>query len=185
MTGSEDKSQNERVQGVVVEPGEVPDAFGSEFSSIGAPVQSALNGLKLALCLTGAAVALIAYFFSPLVAGKVLVSAIFLTIALICLTIVFKRKWLLANLVELEEIGYLLQEEAILNMMQARHGLAMVQAKLAAASQPNDNSLNSELLRNVGPLITMLMKKETSKMSWAMFGFKIAKSAFAAIKQRR
>ncbi len=92
MTGSEDKSPNESVQGVVVEPGDAPDAFGSEFSSIGAPVQSALNNLKVALCLVGAAVALIAYFFSPLVAGKILVSAIFLTIAIICLAIVFKRK---------------------------------------------------------------------------------------------
>lgn len=150
------------------------------------PIETYLSLFKVGLLVACVVVAAIAYFFGPLVAAKIIVSTTFLVLALLCVVVFFARKWILINLIELEEMGYLIQEQTMLNSVQAREGLRMLRMKIEASAQPvADVALMPELMRHTGPLINMLIKKEKSRVTWAMFGFKVAKSAFDAFKQRK
>lgn len=167
--------------------GSIADSVASAAAeSIIPPIETYLGYFKVALIAGCIAVGAIAYFFGPLVAAKIMVSTIFLTLALTCVVVFFARKWILINLIELEEMGYLIQEQTMLNSIQAREGLRMLRMKIEASAQPAaDIAMIPELMRHAGPLFNMLMKKEKSRLNWALFGFKVAKSAFDAYKQRK
>jgi hypothetical protein len=191
MTRSSEQFEHVKtIDGVVVDAHEAPspppafveDSVIAEYAAI---IEAVLRLSKKVLWVVAALVVLIAFVYGLLIAAKILLALIFLAIAGVCITIVIRLEWLIANLREVEEIGYLLQEETILSCMQARQGLSLVQAKIYSAMQPGESSLMPELIRNVGPLLNMIMKKETSMMSWAMFGFKIVKSAVEVARQRK
>lgn len=148
------------------------------------PLESYLKIFKLIILLTVVAFALLAVFFGALVAAKVIVCAIFLALALSCLAVVLYRQTALVNLIELEKLSYLLQQEIELGCIEARQGLNIIQSKLNSAAHPPQTSSREDLLKYVGPLVSMLIKKEKSKLNWAMFGFKIASNVAKIIKQR-
>jgi len=143
------------------------------------------NRFRVGAVILVVAIFALAVMFGPLTAAKVLVALIFASLALVCLAVVVFRDWLLLNLKEVEEIGYFFDEMTKHDAGQARIALEMLNERLDASIHPVEAAAIPELLRNIGPLVRLLIKKETSTMSWVMFGAKLAKNAFDVFKQRK
>ncbi|HEY9773201.1 MAG TPA: hypothetical protein V6C81_05270 [Planktothrix sp.] len=130
-------------------------------------------------------IAIIGVAFNPITAAKIVCVTVFGGLALTCLGVVLFRKWILVQLITLEEMGFLLQEETIVGARQARVQMRTVQERLDQSLHPVEVAILPELMKNVGPLVNMLLKKEKSTVNWVMFGLKIGKQAFDAFKQRK
>ena len=148
------------------------------------PIDAYFNIFKITIVSVVVVFALIAIFLGPLVAAKIIVALAFLKMAILGAIVVIFRKTILINLIELEEMGYLLQQETMVGCVEARQGLNLIHAKILSAAHPKEVAAARDLFKYAQPLITMLMKNEKSKLNWAMFGFKIAKDAFNIIRQR-
>lgn len=137
----------------------------------------------IGLIVLSVAIAAGLFFIGPLSTAKALIASIFAVIGLIFFGIVLFSRSILAELITLEELGYLVQEETIVGARDARRMLSNVRSKLDMGLHPDPADL-PDLIRHVGPLVGLLMRKEKSVMSWAMFGFKFAKNAFDIYRQR-
>jgi hypothetical protein len=149
------------------------------------PLQSYLARIGILIGAYLAAMAIIAIKYSPLTAAKVICITVFSLLALIALTVVILRKRILLELITLEEMGFLLQEETMVNARETRKKLEALQERLDVSAHPVEAAIMPELMKHVGPLIGMLVKKETGTLNWVMFGVKLAKDAFGAWKQRK
>lgn len=130
-------------------------------------------------------IAIIGYAYGALTAAKIVVVTVFGGLALVALGIIIFRKWILVQLITLEEMGFLLQEETIVGARTTRVRLRTLQERLDTATHPAEVAIIPELVKNIGPLINMIVKKETGTVGWVMFGLKVAKNAFDAFKQRK
>jgi hypothetical protein len=121
----------------------------------------------------------------PLPTAKILVAGIFATLALVSLAVVLLRPWLEELMYEIEELGYFFAEMTRHDAQQARAALVMLNERLDSQLHPLEAAVIPELLKNFGPIVSMLMKKEKSTMSWLMLGAKVAKNAFDVFKNRK
>jgi hypothetical protein len=150
-----------------------------------APIKDYINKAWIGLLLVILAFAGISIYWGPLTAAKVLVAAILFGMSVAFVVIFICRKTILAELITLEEMGFYLQEEIVLNCNDARKNLYTLREKIEAKANPVTAALMPEMLKYVGPLATMLMKKETGTLKWLMLGLKIGKNAFDSWKQRK
>jgi hypothetical protein len=86
---------------------------------------------------------------------------------------------------EIEDIGYFFNDMTMHDAQQARAALQMLNERLDSQLHPVEAAVIPELLKNFGPLVRMLMKKEKSTLSWLMLGAKVAKNAFDVFNQRK
>jgi hypothetical protein len=149
------------------------------------PLQSYLARTSIAVAAYLAVMAFIACKYDPITAAKVICITIFSLLALVALTVTILRKRILLELITLEELGFLLQEETLVNARETRKKLEALQERLDATAHPVEAAIMPELVKHVGPLIGMLVKKEKGTLNWVMFGMKLAKDAFGAWKQRK
>jgi hypothetical protein len=152
------------------------------------PVSTIMWGLdlltKLVIVLI-IAIAVCAFTLGPLTTAKILVAGIFATLALVSIAVVILRPWLIELMREIEDIGYFFNEMTVHDAQQARAALEMLNDRLDAQLHPVEAAVIPELLKNFGPLVRMLMKKEKSTLSWLMLGAKVAKNAFDVFNQRK
>jgi hypothetical protein len=149
------------------------------------PLQSYLTTTGIAVGIYLLVMAFIAVKYDPITAAKVICITIFSALALVAFAVTILRKRILLELITLEELGFLLQEETLVNARQARKKLEALQERLDITAHPVEAAIMPELVKHVGPLIGMLVKKETGTLNWLMFGAKVAKNAFDAWKQRK
>jgi hypothetical protein len=150
-----------------------------------APIKDYINKAWIGLVAVILIFAAVSLYYGPLVAAKVLVSLILFGMSITFIVIYVNRKPLLAELITLEEFGYYLQEEIVLNANEARAGLYAIRQKLEGRANAVPAALMPQLLKYVGPVATMLMKKETGTLKWVMLGLKIGKNAFDVMKKKK
>jgi hypothetical protein len=150
-----------------------------------APIKDYINKAWIALIAVIFVFVSVSLYYGPLVAAKVLVSLILFGMSITFIVIYLYRKPLLAELITLEELGYYLQEEIVLNANQARTGLYAIRQKLESRAHAVPVELMPQLLKYIGPVATMLMKKETGTLKWVMLGLKIGKNAFDVMRKKK
>jgi uncharacterized protein YebE (UPF0316 family) len=131
------------------------------------------------------AIALGLFFLGAMTTAKILVAGIFVALAVGAVAVIVLRPWLIELLKEVEDLGYFANDMAMHDAQQARAALQMLNERLDSQLHPIEASVLPELLKNVGPLVKMLMNKEKSTLSWLMLGAKVAKNAFDVFKQYR
>ena len=156
-------------------------SFVDDFKQVVALVVAACT---LGLLVLAAAILAGIALAGPMATAQALIGTILIVFGFVCLAVVIFHRAILMELITLEELGYLVQEETIVGARDARRLLANIRSKLDAGLHPGAAEL-PDLLRHMGPLVGMLMRKEKNVLSWAMFGMKVAKNAFDIYRQQQ
>ena len=188
MSANENDNSNEQSVAVVLTPSshdvEATITGFADFVSHPPPIMHYLDIFNKSVLVFIIAMVVMVFAFGPLITAKVMVAGIFAGLALVCIIVAVLRDWILMQLRDVEEMGYFFNDLTKHDAQQARVALSMLNERLDSHLHPVEAAVLPELLRNVGPLVRLLMKKEKSTMSWVMLGAKVAKNAFDIFKNR-
>lgn len=137
----------------------------------------------VALLANALVIAAIGFFFTPIVACKVLFVEITLILSMICILIVLFNRIIQNELIHLEVLAIQGQDEAKAGMRQARHSLAMIRTKVEDTFSPKDTTLH-ELYTNVLPMVQLFVAKEKNLLRWGHLTWRVANNIINIVNAR-
>jgi hypothetical protein len=129
------------------------------------------------------AIALIAYFFTPIVACKVLFVEITLILSLICLLIVLFNRLIQNELIHLEVLAIQGQDEAREGLRHGRQALQLISKKMDETFHPQDDTLH-ELYGNLMPMVQLFINKEKNLLRWGHLSWRVANNIISILNSR-
>lgn len=114
-----------------------------------------------------------------MVAGKIVLVVILLLFSFLALyTLINARKWH-QELISLEHQALLARDDAMFEFMSARAAIEAAKERVYARHRKQSQSdMTEQIVKNVGSLLWLLLRKEQSLVQWGMVGAKLARSAF-------
>jgi len=130
------------------------------------------------------AIALIAYYYTPIVACKVLFIETSLLLSLFCIAIVFFNRIIQNELIHLEVLAIQGQDEAREILRHGRGALHQIQVKMEETLHPHEDDTMHELFSNMVPIVQLFVNKEKNLLRWGMFSWKVANNAIRLFNSR-
>jgi Tfp pilus assembly protein PilN len=114
-----------------------------------------------------------------MVVGKVVLVIILLLFSFLCLySLINARKWH-QELINMEHQALLARDDAMFEFMSARAAIEAAKERVYARhNKQSQSEFTEQVVKNVGSLLWMLLRKEQSLVQWGMVGAKLARSAF-------
>jgi hypothetical protein len=119
------------------------------------------------------AIALIAYFYTPIVACKVLFIEITSTLSLLCIAIVFFNRIIQNELIHLEVLAIQGQDEARQGLRQGRHALQLIGKKMDETFHPQEDTM-----------LQLFITKEKNLLRWGHLSWRVANNVISILKAR-
>jgi hypothetical protein len=130
------------------------------------------------------AIALIGYYYTAIVACKVLFIEITLLLSLLCIGIVLFNRIIQNELIHLEVLAVQGQDEAREILKQGRGALHQIQMKMQETLHPHEEDAMHELFSNMVPMVQLFVSKEKNLLRWGMFSWKVANNAIRLFNSR-
>ncbi|MDR3612223.1 MAG: hypothetical protein P4L53_01570 [Candidatus Obscuribacterales bacterium] len=135
------------------------------------------------LALNALAIALIGYYFTPIVACKVLFVEITVILSLLCLLIVLFNRIIQNELIHLEVLAIQGQDEARQGLRQGRHALQLISKKMDETFHPQEDTMH-ELYSNLMPMVQLFITKEKNLLRWGHLSWRVANNVISILNAR-
>jgi hypothetical protein len=136
------------------------------------------------LTINAVAIALIAYYYTPIIACKVLFIEITLLLSLLCIVIVLFNRLIQNELIHLEVLAMQGQDEAREILRQGRGAMHQIQMKMEETLHPHEEDTMHELFSNLIPMVQLFINKEKNLLRWGLFSWKVANNAIRLFNSR-
>jgi len=148
-------------------------------------IRQILIRVAIGVALNVLALIAVAIMVDPLFSAKILLIEIMLAASLICLGIAFFANDIMDVLKELEALADMSRDQLFVELNMVREQMESLRLRLVHDQQVlQTTSALPDLLKSIGPLAMLLLKRETNPVSWGMVGWKVAQNAMAFFKER-
>jgi hypothetical protein len=121
----------------------------------------------------------------PPLSGKILLLELMLPTSVVCLAIAYYANPIVDKLQEMELLADLARDQAFVELATIRENMESLRARFVHDEHVlRSSSALPDLLKSIGPLAMLLLKKETSAVQWGMVGWKVAQNAMTFFKER-
>lgn len=111
-----------------------------------------------------------------LLLAKVLVSVMFVVLGLVALVALSNAQRWREELMIAEAQMDIMRDEVLVAGMMARAQMSEARERMRRNPEKEHSEVMASLMKQAMPLITMVMKKERSAMTWGLAGFKLMRS---------
>ena len=142
--------------------------------------------VTIAFAVNALVIAVVAFFFTPLVAAKCLFIEVSIILGIVCIAIFLFRPDISQLLTTLEMLAEDGRDETVLQMRLGREQLRAVRQRLEDTIHPpqHENAMH-DLLQHAMPVMQILISKEKNWLQLGMFGYRLVQDAMRVMNQRK
>ncbi|MBY0551126.1 MAG: hypothetical protein K2W95_27855 [Candidatus Obscuribacterales bacterium] len=116
--------------------------------------------------------------------AKGLVSLMFIVLGLVSLVVLSNAQRWREELMIAESQMDIMRDEVLVAGMMARAQMADARERLRRDPEKEQSEIVASLMKQAMPLITLVMKKERSYMTWGLAGFKLMRSVIRYLSNK-